>query len=84
MERIQKTKKVKTQDFRRQIKKKLFLSKCTVRDSKKSRIFKEQETCGLLNIRMKTFFRKILILDDNLFERCKMNEAPNNFFLAGN
>ena len=60
--------KSKNQRFLNANKKTMLLLKCAVRDSKKPRFMKEQDTSGLLNnLELKRPLSKIPILGDNLF-----------------
>ena len=59
-------------------------SKLAVCDSKKLRFIKEREACGLLrSLGSKTLLNKIPLLDDILFQRCKINEIVIKFLIAG-
>ena len=70
---------LKTSNHRRMI-----LSKCSIRVSKKSRFTENQETKGLLsNSGIRTPLSKVPILGDILFQNYKMNETVNKFLLAG-
>ena len=62
----------------------MFLSKCAVCVSKKSKLIKEQEASGLLSsLGIKPPVYKIPLLGPLLFYEYKMNEIVNKFLLAG-
>ena len=53
-------------------------------ESKKLRFIKEREASGLLrSLGSKTLLNKIPLLDDILFQRCKINEIVIKFLIAG-
>ena len=65
----------------------MFLSKCAVCGSKKTKFIKEQKACELLSSSgIKTLLSKITLVRPRLFEqvstRYKMNEIGNKFLLA--
>ena len=68
----------------------MILSKCAVRDSKKSKFIKELEASGLLSsLGIKAPLRKTSLVSPLFFSikhvktRYKMNEIANKFLLAG-
>ena len=58
--------------------------KCAMCDSKKSKLFKQQEASGLLcSLGIKTPLSKIPLVGSVSYQEYKMNELVNKFLLAG-
>ena len=62
----------------------MLLSKCSVCNSQKSKFLNEQEARAILgNLGIRTPLGKIPFLGPLLFQRYKINEIINKFFLTG-